>query len=175
MYGIEKPWEELHHISYFLSKHDHLECEDFREILSKKIGSPVVLLSSPSQMAEGNMANLSPMIPINISHDPGKIENIYIGEDCSPNEIKEYTDIFKEFHDFFALSYEDMSGIDPCIVEHEIKTYLDEKLVQQHLWVMNSRKVPTIKAEIEKLLKVGFIYLIPLMEWVSNIFPVDNK
>ena len=40
---------------------------------------------------------------------------------------------------------------------------------------MNPRKAPTIKAEIEKLLKVGFIYLIPLTEWVSNPIPVDKK
>ena len=71
------------------------------------------------------MANLSPTIPINISRDPGKIENIYIGADCSPDEIKEYSDIFKEFRDVFSWSYKEMPGIDPHIVEHEIKTYLD--------------------------------------------------
>ena len=40
---------------------------------------------------------------------------------------------------------------------------------------MNPRKAHTIKAEIEKLLKSGFIYLIPLTEWVSNPIPVDKK
>ena len=48
MSGIEQTWEELHHRSYFLPKLDRLECDDFREILSKKIDSLVVLLSSPS-------------------------------------------------------------------------------------------------------------------------------
>ena len=55
----------------------------------------MVPLSSPSQMADGNMANISPTIPINISPDPGKIENVYIGADCSPNGIREYTELFK--------------------------------------------------------------------------------
>ena len=41
------------------------------------------------------------MIPINISHGPGKIENVYIRANCSPYEIKEYIDLFKEFRDFF--------------------------------------------------------------------------
>ena len=50
-------------------------------------------------MTDGNMANLSPTIPINISRDPGKVENVYIGVDYSPDEIKEYTALFKEFHD----------------------------------------------------------------------------
>ena len=40
---------------------------------------------------------------------------------------------------------------------------------------MNPRKAPAIKAEIEKLLKSGFIYHVPLMEWVSNPVPVDKK
>ena len=40
MSGVEPPWEELHHRSYFLLKLDHLECEYFREILSERIGSP---------------------------------------------------------------------------------------------------------------------------------------
>jgi hypothetical protein len=34
-----------------------------------------------------------------------------------------YTELFKELCDVFAWSYEEMSGIDPRIVEHEIKTY----------------------------------------------------
>ena len=57
-------------------------------------------------MADGNMANLSLTIPINISHDPGKVENVYIGAGCSPNEIKEYTKVFKYFHEKFVGSYE---------------------------------------------------------------------
>jgi len=45
-------------------------------------------------MDKGNMHNLSPTIPINISRDLGKIENVYIGAGCSPDEIKEYTNMF---------------------------------------------------------------------------------
>ena len=106
MSGVEQPSEELHHQSYFLPKLDRMECDDFREILSQKIGIPVVPLSSPGLMADGNMANISPTIPIDISRDPGKIENVYIGEGCSLDEIKEYSELFKEFHDIFTWSYE---------------------------------------------------------------------
>ena len=95
MSGFEPPWEELHHRSYFLPELDHLEREDFRAILSERVGSPMVTLSSPGLMADGNMANISSTIPINISHDPGRIENVYIGEECSHAEIQEYTKLFK--------------------------------------------------------------------------------
>jgi hypothetical protein len=33
----------------------------------------------------------------------------------------------------------------------------------------------TIKEEVEKLLKYGFIYHVPLTEWVSNIVLVPKK
>jgi hypothetical protein len=68
-----------------------------------------------------------------------------------------------------------MPGIDPCIVEHEIKIYLDVKPVRQHLRVVNPSKAPAIKAEVEKLLNDSFIYLVPLTKWVSNPIPVDKK
>ena len=91
MSGVEPPWEELHHRSYFLPKLDRLE----HEVLSERIGSPMVPLSSPGLIANGNMGNISPMIPINISRDPSRIENVHIGEKCSHAEILEYTKLFK--------------------------------------------------------------------------------
>ena len=50
-----------------------------------------------------------------------------------------------------------MLGIDPSILVHEIKIYPMDKLVRQKLRQVNPRKATAIKAEIEKLLKVGFI------------------
>jgi hypothetical protein len=35
--------------------------------------------------------------------------------------------------------------------------------------------VTAIKEEVEKLLKFGFIYLVPLTEWVSNLVPFDKN
>ena len=79
MSGVEPPWEELHHRSYFLPNIDRLECEEFRVVLSERFGSPMVPLSSPGSMADGNMENISPMIPINISRDPGRMRMSILG------------------------------------------------------------------------------------------------
>jgi hypothetical protein len=68
-----------------------------------------------------------------------------------------------------------MPGIDPRIVEHDIRTYADAKLVRQRLRAINPQKAPAIKAEVEKLLNDGFIYPVPLTEWVSNPIPVNKK
>lgn len=66
-----------------------------------------------------------------------------------------------------------MSGIDPWIIEHEIKTYPNVKLVRQKHTTVNPKKASAIKEEIEKLLKARFIYLV--MEWVSNPVLVNKK
>ena len=67
-----------------------------------------------------------------------------------------------------------MLGIDPSIVVHEIKTYPSAKPVRKKLRQVHPQKDATIKVEIEKLLKAGFIYPVPLTEWVSNIVPVNK-
>jgi len=60
-----------------------------------------------------------------------------------------------------AWSYEEMPGIDPSIAQHEITTYENEKAIHQKLQPINPRKAAVIKAEVEKFLKVGFIYPVP--------------
>ena len=68
-----------------------------------------------------------------------------------------------------------MPGIDPSIVQHEIKTYENARPFRQRLQPVNPRKAAAIKAEVEKLLKAGFTYPVPLTDWVSNPVPVDKK
>jgi len=61
-----------------------------------------------------------------------------------------------------------MPGIDPSIFEHEIKLYSNARHVRQKLRPVNPRKAAAIKAEVQKIFKVGFIYPVALTEWVSN-------
>jgi hypothetical protein len=55
-----------------------------------------------------------------------------------------------------------MPGIDLDIIIHEINTYPDTKLIQQILHPVHPCKVASIKLEVEKILKVGFIYPVAL-------------
>ena len=55
-------------------------------------------------------------------------------------------------------SYEEMSDIDPSIVEHEIKTYMNAKLVHHNPFHVNPRKAIAIKAEAKSILKDEFMY-----------------
>ena len=59
-------------------------------------------LATHEVYAEGNMATITETLPINISRNPGIMENVFVRADCSPGEIQIYTDLFKELHDVFA-------------------------------------------------------------------------
>ena len=63
---------------------------------------------------------------------PGIVEHIHIGVTCTLEEVQLCTNLFREFHDVLAWSYEEMPSIDPNIVVHEIPTYLGAKPIRQH-------------------------------------------
>jgi hypothetical protein len=79
---------------------------------------------------EGNLCNIFPTIPLDISIKLGVVENVHIGASCSTDAIVAYKSLFQEFCDIFAWSYEEMSRIDPDIVVHKIKTYPGTKPIR---------------------------------------------
>jgi hypothetical protein len=171
----DTPWDDGHHRSILFSEQHTLE--NYQRISTP---STVVVIStvpgcSHDVFSQGNLSNISPTIPIDISIKPGIVENVHIGASCSLDEIITYTSLFKEFRDIFTWSYEEMSGIDPSIVVHEIKKYLGDKPIRQCLHPVHPRKAAAIKLEVEKLLKSGFIYPMALTEWVSNPVLIDKK
>jgi hypothetical protein len=110
---------------------------------------PINLLSTHTVYAKGNMETIIEMIPIDISKTHGIMENVFVRVDISPEEIQIYTNLFKEFCDIFSWSYEEMLGIDPIIIKHEITTYPDAKLVQKKIHLVYPQKVEAIKDEVE--------------------------
>jgi hypothetical protein len=175
MMGLDRPWDDLHHRSYFLPELKRVEKRELTSTMNGYVTHPANSLATHKIYAEGNMKNIADTIPIDISKTPGVIESIFIEADCLPEDIKVYTELFREFRDVFAWSYEEMTGIDSHIVEHNIKIYPDVKPIRKKLFSVNPQKATTIKAEVEKLIKVGFIYLVQLTEWVSNPIPVNKK
>jgi hypothetical protein len=171
----DTPWDDGHHCSIlFLEQHT---IESYQQISTP---STVVVISfvpqsSHDMIYEGNLSNISPIVPLDISIKPGIVKNVHIGASCSVDEVVTYRDIFQELCDVFSWSYEDMPDIDPDIVVHEIKAYPNAKPVRQRLHLVHPRKVATIKLEVEKLLKADFNYHVDLIDWVSNLVPVNKK
>jgi hypothetical protein len=86
-----------------------------------------------------------------------------------------YKALFQEYMDIFAWSYTKIPGLDPSIIEHFIDTWPDITSVRQKQRLPHPSKVAAIKAEIDKLRIVGFIYPIAYTSWVSNPVPINKK
>jgi hypothetical protein len=100
------PWDNGHHCSILFL--EQLTIENYQLISTS---STIVVISTvPSSthdvFSEGNLNNIWPTIPLDISVKPGIVENVHIRASCSSDEIVTYTSLFKEFHDIFAWSYE---------------------------------------------------------------------
>jgi len=84
MNGYERPWDDMHHRSYFLPSLERIEQDDFWSTLSEIVIHVIVPLDTHDIYAKGNMESISPTVLIDISRNPGKIENVNIGVDFSP-------------------------------------------------------------------------------------------
>jgi hypothetical protein len=132
-------------------------------------------IPAPDSFEEGNMANISPTIKINISIKNCIVEQIIIGVACTSQEIDAYKALFQEYRDIFAWSYTEMLGLDPSIVEHHIDTWPDITPIRQKQRPLHPSKAVAIKAKIDKLHTARFIYPIAYTSWVSNPIPIDKK
>jgi hypothetical protein len=95
MTSPDKPWDDLHHKSYFLPELSIIEAGEFTLTMNGDMSCPINPLATHEVYAEGNMETVTKTIPINISRTPGIVENVFVGADCSPGEIQIYTDLFK--------------------------------------------------------------------------------
>jgi hypothetical protein len=87
MTSPDKPWEDLHHRSYFLPELSRIEAGEFTITMTGDQPCPINLLATKEIYAEGNMVTIAETIPINISRNPGVMENVFVEVDCSPKEI----------------------------------------------------------------------------------------
>jgi hypothetical protein len=177
------PWDALHRRALFLPQealmppsHNPIFAVETKDFIPPGtvdwFNNPI---PAPDAFEEGNLANISPTIKIDISIKPGIVEEIIIGAACTTEEITAYKALFQEFRDIFTWSYTEMPGIDPSIVEHRIDTWPDVTPVRQKQRPLHPAKAADIKAEIDKLRTAGFIYPIAYTSWVSNPVPVDKK
>jgi hypothetical protein len=98
----DAPWDALHHRALFLPQEALMpptlnpiyvfETKDFIPSgMTDWFNNPI---PAPDAFEEGNLANISPTIKINISIKPGIIEEIIIGAASTPEEIIAYKALF---------------------------------------------------------------------------------
>jgi hypothetical protein len=82
--GLDRPWDDLHHILYFLLELGRIEGREFVLTMTGDRSCPINPLATHTVYAKGNMETIAKMIPIDISRTPGIVENVFIGADYSP-------------------------------------------------------------------------------------------
>jgi hypothetical protein len=99
MTSPNKPWEDIHHRSYFLPELSQIEAGEFTVTMTVDRSCHTNPLATHKIYAEGNMETIVETIPINISRTPGIIDNVFVGA---------------------YSSSEEMLGIDPQRFHHEL-------------------------------------------------------
>jgi len=91
----DTPWDTGHHRSIlFLEQHT---IKGYQQLLTP---STIVIIytipeSTHDMFYEGNLSNISPTIPLDISIKPGVVENVHIVASCSNDEVVTYKSLFQ--------------------------------------------------------------------------------
>ena len=116
----------------------------------------------------------------------GDVETIDFGIEDQPREMKialllstnerdRLIYLLRSYLDVFAWSYEDISSLDPSIVQHHLPIMPHARPVKQKLRRFHPRWSLQVKQEIKKQLIVGFISVVEYPEWLANIIPIPKK
>jgi hypothetical protein len=104
---------------------------------------------------------------------PGKTLNI--NKNLERLQQEELTKLLQKHSTAFAWEYTDMKGIDPKTCIHHIYIEENSRPIRQPQRRMNPNLREIVKEELQKLLKVNFIYPISDSQWVSPLVIVPKK
>ena len=95
---LEYPWDDMHHHSFFLPEELVSQSDQFfmetKDFIHGKVDWLKNPIPAPDAFEEGNMANISPTIKLNISTNPEVFEEMMLGASCSPKEVVAYKALF---------------------------------------------------------------------------------
>ena len=142
---------------------------------------PTSLTPSEDIFDSNDIPKKPKMQPLNTA-----IEDYNIGTTEKPKMIKlpksllanqkpRYVDLFKEFQDVFAWSYEDLNSYDTSVIQHTIPLKPNKKPFKQKLRRINPVLLPLIEKEVKRMFEAGIIAPIRFSEWVSNLVPTRKK
>ncbi|KAL6315066.1 hypothetical protein AAG906_030919 [Vitis piasezkii] len=98
-----------------------------------------------------------------------------IGLPLSTYERNRLIHLLRSYLNVFAWSYEDMSGLDPSIVQHHLPILPHARPIKQKLRRLHPHWSLQVKEEIQKQLSVGFILVVDYPEWLANVVHVPKK
>jgi len=111
-------------------------------------------------------------------HNIGTAERpkmIKLSKKLPPDQKPKYIDLFKEFQDVFAWSYEDFKSYVTSVIQHTIPLKPNQKPFKQKIRRIDPVLLPLIEKEVKRMFEAGIIAPIRFFEWVSNLVPTRKK
>ena len=104
---------------------------------------------------------------------PGKCT--YVSSLLFEEERARLQQILQANADVFSWTHSDMIGINPVHASHKLNVVLSARLVRQRIRRSHPDCHQVIQAEVDNLLKVGFIREVKYPEWLANVVVVPKK
>ncbi|XP_075092300.1 uncharacterized protein LOC142172552 [Nicotiana tabacum] len=99
----------------------------------------------------------------------------YVSALLTTDEENTYVELLKEYRDVFAWSYKEMHGLDPKVAVHHLAVKKGARPVKQAQRRFRPELIPSIEAEVNKLIEASFIREVKYPSWISSIVPVKKK
>jgi hypothetical protein len=105
--------------------------------------------------------------------EPGK--SVKIGSEL-PIVIREELESFlRSNSNVFTWTHEDMFGIDPSVIAHQLNVDKSTKSIKQKRKSFTPKRNQAAANEVEKLLQVDFIREVHYPEWLANVVLVRKS
>jgi hypothetical protein len=98
-----------------------------------------------------------------------------MGAEMSLEEQAELLQFLDKNSDVFSWSTSDLIGVNRDIIEHKLQVNPSMKSKKQKLHKMSDEKVEAARAEVQRLLDVGFIREVTYPELLANFVMVRKK
>nr|GMD88269.1 uncharacterized protein LOC109150426 [Ipomoea batatas] len=106
---------------------------------------------------------------------PKNPQSIFISTLLSDEDEETYITLLKEYIDVFALTYKEMTGLDPKVVVHRLEVKKGCHPIKQAQRHFRLELIPLIEVEVNKLLEADFIREVEYPTWISIIMLVRKK
>ena len=105
----------------------------------------------------------------------GPDKHTYVSSLLSGEEKEQLRQVFLCNINVFSLTHSDMIGISPTHASHKLNVVPSARPIRQRVRRFHPDRHQVIKAEVDNLLKVGFIREIKYPKWLSNVVVVPKK
>ena len=105
----------------------------------------------------------------------GLDKHTYVSSFLSGEEKERLLQVLLCNIDVFAWTHSKMIGLNPAHASHRLNVVPSARSIRQRVRLFHPYRHQVIQAEVDNLLKAGFIREIKYLEWLANVVVVPKK